>query len=70
MIITISTHSGIQEEVEVEDYNPLEIANILNGVIKNDNGNSFNVITLGGNIYSCVDIKSIRVEVDAVGGIN
>lgn len=61
--IEITTHSGIKEILEVENYNALEIADILNGVTKNEIGNPFNVITLGGNIYSCVDIKSIRAEV-------
>lgn len=70
MIITISTHGGITENVEVEDYNAQEVTKILNGITKNENGNTYNVINLGNNIYSCIDIKSIRVEVEEIGGTN
>ena len=66
--LEITTHSNTDEKgrsiieiVETEEYDALETANIINGVTKNEIGNPHNVLVLGDNIYSCIDIKNIRV---------
>lgn len=59
--IEITTHSGLNERITVPEYDALETANIINGITKNETGNAYKVIVLGENIYSCVDIKTIKV---------
>lgn len=66
--LEITTHSNTDEKgrpiieiIGVEEYDALETANIINGVTKNEIGNPHNVLVLGDNIYSCIDIKNIRV---------
>lgn len=68
MKLEIKTHSGESEILEVEEYDAQAIADIVNGITKNETGNGYNVIVLGENIYSCVDIKAIKVikEVELV----
>lgn len=64
--LEITTHSGLNDAVSVETYNAIETAAILNGITKNESGNTYNVVVFGDNIYSCVDIKRIKkVEVSA-----
>ena len=53
MNIQVITHSGSEDVVFVDDYNPIEINEQIN--------NSENItILLGQNIYSRIDIKSIK----------
>ncbi|WP_161877857.1 hypothetical protein [Alkalibacterium sp. MB6] len=52
--LNIITHSGDQDRVEIEDYDAQVVASDLN-----DNTNE-HVIVLGNNIYSKIDIKSIK----------
>lgn len=66
--LEITTHSNTDEKgrsiieiVETEEYDAIETFNILNGITKNETNNTYNVILLGENMYSCVDIKSIKV---------
>lgn len=64
--LEITTHSGLNDTVAVETYNAVETAAILNGITKNESGNTYSVVVFGDNIYSCVDIKSIKkAEVSA-----
>lgn len=64
--LEITTHSGLDEVVVVEAYSAITTADILNGITKNESGNTYNVVVFGDNIYSCVDIKRIKkVEVSA-----
>jgi hypothetical protein len=58
--LEITTHSGLYDIVAVEAYNSIDTAAILNGIKKNESGNTYNVVVFGGNIYSCVDIKGIK----------
>lgn len=69
--LEITTHSNTDEKgrsiieiVETEEYDALETFNILNGITKNETGNAYNVLLLGENMYSCLDIKSIKVVKD------
>ena len=69
--LEITTHSNTDEKgrsvieiVEAEEYDAIETFNILNGITKNETNNTYNVILLGENMYSCVDIKSIKVIKD------
>ena len=62
MKILITTHDGLEEAVEVETYDAQDTADIINGVTKNDDNNPFSVLVLGQNIYSCINIKNIRME--------
>ena len=59
--LEITTHSGLNDVVSVETYNATETADILNGITKNESGNQYSVVVLGDNIYSCVDIKSVKI---------
>ena len=68
MQLEIKLHSIDEIDiVEVEDYNPVEVANIINGVTQNEHGNPQNVLVLGDNIYSCVDIKGIKIHLRTEG---
>ena len=51
--LKISTHSGTEVEVEVEEYNPQELASELND---NQNGSA---IALGEIIFSKIDVKQV-----------
>lgn len=69
--LEITTHSNTDEKgrsiievVEAEEYDALETFNIINGITKNETGNAYNVLLLGENMYSCLDIKSIKVIKD------
>lgn len=70
MKIEIKTHSGESEILEVETYDAQATADIVNGITKNETGNDYNVLILGDNIYSCVDIKAIKMikEVELIPG--
>lgn len=52
--LQLSTHSGEVDILEVQNYNPNEIAEKIND-------NNINVIVLAKNIYSKIDIKHIKV---------
>lgn len=52
--LQLSTHSGEVDILEVQNYNPNELAEKIND-------NNINVIVLAKNIYSKVDIKHIKV---------
>lgn len=52
--LQISTHSGEVDILEVQNYNPNELAEKIND-------NNINVIVLAKNIYSKIDIKHIKV---------
>lgn len=52
--LQLSTHSGEVDILEVQDYNPNELAEKIND-------NNINVIVLAKNIYSKIDIKNIKV---------
>jgi len=52
--LQLSTHSGEVDILEVQDYNPNELAEKIND-------NNINVIVLAENIYSKIDIKHIKV---------
>ena len=52
--LQLSTHSGEVDILEVQDYNPNELAEKIND-------NNINVIVLAKNIYSKIDIKHIKV---------
>lgn len=62
--VEITTHSGLKEIITVSEYDASETANIINGITKNESGNAHNVVVLGNNIYSCVDIKTIKLIKD------
>ena len=59
--LEITTHSGLNDVVSVETYNAIETAAILNGITKNESCNQYSVVVFGDNIYSCVDIKSVKI---------
>ena len=61
IMLEITTHSGLNDVVSVETYNAMETAAILNGITKNESGNQYSVVVFGDNIYSCVDIKSVKI---------
>lgn len=52
--LQLSTHSGEVDILEVQNYNPNELAEKIND-------NNINVIVLAKNIYSKIDIKHIKV---------
>lgn len=52
--LQLSTHSGEVDILEVQDYNPNELAEKIND-------NNINVIVLAKNIYSKIDIKHIKI---------
>ena len=54
MQLRITTHSGEDDKVEVEDYNAEELTEQLND-------NEVHSIQIGNNIYSRIDIKNIKV---------
>lgn len=54
IILQVATHSGDIDTVEVEEYDAESIADLINN-------HELNVIVLGNNIYSKIDIKSIKV---------
>lgn len=51
--ISVSTHSGDTDELFVDSFNSIEIADKLND-------NDVHAIEIGGNIYSRIDIKNIK----------
>ena len=51
--IQVITHSGQEDVIEVEEYNPQEIAEKING-------KEVQVIVFGKNIYSKIDIKYVK----------
>ncbi len=52
--IEVSTHSSGEDIVEVQEYNPIELAERINS-------NEVQAIVLGDNVYSRIDIKNIKV---------
>jgi hypothetical protein len=53
MKLNVTTHSGLDDVVEVESYKPLEIAEQLNN-------HEIMAIVIGDNVYSRIDVKNIR----------
>lgn len=51
--LQVITHSGQEDVIEVEEYNPQEIAEKING-------KEVQVIVFGKNIYSKIDIKYVK----------
>ena len=51
--LRITTHSGEDDVIEVENYNPDELVEKLND-------NEIYSIKIGSNIYSRIDIKNIK----------
>jgi hypothetical protein len=54
MKIKITTHSGLEDEVTVESYDPIDINTQMND-------GSIHSILIGDNIYSRIDLKNIKV---------
>lgn len=52
MVLIVTTHSGLQKEVEVAEYNPSELESKLNS-------HDIHSINLGDSIFSRIDIKNI-----------
>jgi len=52
--LELSTHSGETDTLEVESFDAEDVADKINN-------NEKNVIVLGGNVYSRIDIKNIKV---------
>lgn len=52
--INITTHSGESDILEVEEFNAKELADMLND-------NDVQSIPVGGNVYSRIDIRNVRV---------
>lgn len=55
--IEISTHSGDVDVVDVEDYDPQELE-------EKRNNNEIQAIAIGGNVYSRIDLKNVKLIVD------
>ena len=53
MSLKVTTHSGDEDSVQVTDYNSLEMAEKMND--ENIQG-----IAIGNNVYSRIDLKSIK----------
>lgn len=53
MKLNITTHSGLDDVVEVENYNAVELAEKVND-------NEIQAIPIGDNVYSRIDIKNIK----------
>jgi len=53
MSLKVTTHSGDEDNVQVTDYNSLEMAEKMND--ENIQG-----IAIGDNVYSRIDLKSIK----------
>ena len=53
MSLKVTTHSGDEDNVQVTDYNSLEMAEKMND--ENIQG-----IAIGNNVYSRIDLKSIK----------
>lgn len=51
--LNVTTHSGADDLVEVEVYSADDLAEKLNDDL-------IHVISLGGNIYSRIDVKSVK----------
>jgi hypothetical protein len=52
LILRIITHSGMEYEVEVEEYDPIKI----NGELNN---NEINTVVIGDVILSRIDVKNV-----------
>ena len=52
IILKIITHSGMDYEVEVEDYDPVKINEELNN-------NEINTVVIGDVILSRIDVKNV-----------
>lgn len=52
--IIITTHSGIEDILEVENYDPEEVD-------RKRNDDSLLSVLIGGNSYSRIDIQNIRI---------
>lgn len=57
--LEIITHSGTEDIVELENYDALETVQDLN------NSSNEHVIAFGDNIYSKIDIKSVKPVIEA-----
>lgn len=61
--IIVTTHSGDEDLLSVDEFNADEMAEVLND-------QEIHSIALGGNIYSRIDVKNIKVaeenEVDEI----
>ncbi|CRH18742.1 hypothetical protein CM318V1_280023 [Carnobacterium maltaromaticum] len=62
MLIEVEVHGQERPDIiKTEKYDIEETYKILNGIKKNEVGNTYNNILLGQNIYSCVSVKSIKI---------
>ena len=62
MSLKVTTHSGDEDNVQVTDYNSLEMVEKMND--ENIQG-----IAIGNNVYSRIDLKSIKpVDSQPVNG--
>lgn len=52
--LQITTHSGLDDLVQVEAYDPKELETRLNN-------NDIHSIALGENVYSRIDLKNIKL---------
>lgn len=57
--LRIITHSGTEDIVDIDTYDALETVKDLN------NSSNEHVIAFGDNIYSKIDIKSVKPVVEA-----
>ena len=57
--IEVSTHSGAVDVVEVENYDSFEMAEDIND-------NDIQVLAIGQNIYSRIDIKNIKPLIELI----
>lgn len=57
MILEITTHSGRNDEVEVENFN-------IQAIHEQTNDQSLNTIVIGDKLYSRIDIKYIGPKID------
>jgi hypothetical protein len=62
MLIEVEVHGQEGPDIiKTEKYDSEETYKILNGIKKNEVGNTYNNILLCQNIYSCVSVKSIKI---------
>jgi hypothetical protein len=54
MILNVTTHSGLDDMVEVGSYDPISLA-------EQRNNNEIEAIVIGENVYSRIDLKNVRL---------
>ena len=62
--LSVETHDGSKDVVEVEEYNALEIAKEIN------NSQEEHVIAFGDYIFSKINIKTIKPVIEEVTEVN